>query len=147
MVKATTTINAKAQHWRWLTVQNMQAEWGKLRPILRTPVIFKYEMKAQTPGSYVNLSLSLPNLHLHCHHSLTDNIFKERDLWVSVTLVRPRVDSNLLSEQCFWEVWCLFCSRLPPSLYSHRNLGMRWTCSPKLECLHLNFGGHRSMQL
>lgn len=39
-----------------MTVQKTQAVWGKLRPVLRSPVMFKYEIKARTPAAYVNMS-------------------------------------------------------------------------------------------
>ena len=98
----------------------------KLRPIVRVQVAFKYELKAQIPAA--NVKLSPHNFHFQCHHSPTAKIFKGREQRNPVTLVRPRVDSNLLSEQCFWEIWPLFCCRLPPSLYSHQNPGSKMSC-------------------
>lgn len=72
---------------------------GKLRPIVRTPVTFKYELKVQIPADSVKQPPHY--LYFHCHHSPTDKIFKGRELRNPITLVRPRVDSNLVSEQCF----------------------------------------------
>ena len=71
----------------------------KLRPIVRVQVAFKYELKAQIPAA--NVKLSPHNFHFQCHYSPTAKIFKGREQRNPVTLVRPRVDSNLLSEQCF----------------------------------------------
>ena len=94
---------------------------GKLRPIVRVQVTFKYELKAQIPAA--NVTLSPHNFHIQYHHSPTAKIFKGREQRNLVTLVTPRVNSNLLSGQCLWEIWPLSCCRLPPSLYSHQQPG------------------------
>lgn len=104
-----------------------RAMWGKLRPIMRSPVTFRYEMKAQTPAAW--WTYPFPHLHLHCHRFPTDKIFKGRELGVSAILVRPRVDSNLLSEQRFWEYDVSVAPGCLPSCTVTRNLGMKWTCS------------------
>lgn len=103
---------AKNVGWK----ENWDPSWG---PQLSSNMRWKLKLQ---PPMWICVSLC-PHLHLHCHYSLTDKIFKERELGVSVTLVRPRLDSNLLSKQCLWEVWCLFCSRVPLSLYSHQEPG------------------------
>ena len=72
---------------------------GKLRPIVRVQVTFKYELEAQIPAA--NVKLSPYNFHFQYHHSPTAKIFKGGEQRNPITLVRPRVDSNLLSEQCF----------------------------------------------
>lgn len=132
---------------RWLTAKRCrlcEEIPGSVKPFVRYPVIFNYGIKAQSPATYVNL-LPLPL----CHHSPADKIFKGRELvGVSVTPVRPRVDSALPSEQCFWEVWCLGCSSASLPVYSDQKPGNEMNMlSTDLAHLHLNSGGRRSVHV
>lgn len=104
---------------------------------MRCPVTFKYGIKAQTAATYLNLP-SYPPLPPLSHRK---DIQRERTGKGLSQQVRPRVGSDPLSEQWFWEVWHLTCPRVPPSVGTATgNLGKGWAQSAKLEYLPLNFG-------
>lgn len=112
----------------WLTAKNadyVRIIVGLVRPFVRYLVTFINGIKAQTAVTYLNLT-SYPPLPPLSHRK---DIQRER-AGEGLSQVRPRVDSDPLSAQWFWEVWHLSCPRLPPSVgTATRKLGMDWTCS------------------